>query len=187
MKSVEPEPLRDDRSGTDAPVPVFAEVFREHVPFAWRCLRRLGVPEGDVEDVCQEVFLVVHRKLGELDQRSTLRAWIYGICVRKASDFRKLSRVRHERLPGELPEQRAAGTQVEVLEQKRALAFLDRTLGELDDDKRAVFVLYEVEGLAMNEIAVAVGCPLQTAYSRLHAARKHVETAARREQAKEGP
>ena len=184
LNDVELEPACEGASGDDARTQPFATVFRDHVPFAWRCLRRLGVGEGDAEDVCQEVFLIVHKKLGDFDGRSSLRAWIYGICVRKASDYRKLSRVRHERLPGELPEHGAEPAQADSLDRKRALAFLDRALAELDDDKRAVFVLYEIEGLAMNEIAEVVGCPLQTAYSRLHAARKLVESAAKREQAR---
>jgi RNA polymerase sigma-70 factor (ECF subfamily) len=163
---------------------VFAEVFRENVPFAWRCLRRLGVPEKDVEDVCQEVFLVVHKKLGEFDHRSSVRAWIYGICARKASDHRRLAYQRRERVEETLPDPGVLPTQGEAIDRKRALSFLDRTLTELDDDKRSVFVLYEIEGLSMNEIASAIGCPLQTAYSRLHAARKFVEAACQREQAR---
>lgn len=184
---MELETARDSaRSAPRGPL-VFADVFRENVPFAWRCLKRLGVSPGDVEDVCQEVFLVVHRKLAEFDHRSSMRAWVYGICVRKASDYRKLSRKRHEQVTDTVPDR---GTETEEgagLDRARALAFLDRTLDELDDDKRAVFVLYEVEGLAMSEIAIAVACPLQTAYSRLHAARKHVETAVKREQLRSGP
>ncbi|MFO0547939.1 MAG: sigma-70 family RNA polymerase sigma factor [Polyangiaceae bacterium] len=154
----------------------FASVFRQHAPFAWRCLRRLGVASGDCDDVCQDVFLVVHRKLGELSSPDALRAWIYGICVRKASDYRRSARRRHEELsdappdrtsdapPG--PERQVAG--------KQALERLDRALAELDEDKRAAFVLYEIEGLTLQEVALACDTPLQTVYSRLGAARKHV-------------
>lgn len=186
MDDVELEPARDSARGDRPRSLVFADVFRENVPFAWRCLRRLGVSPGDVEDVCQEVFLIVHRKLGEFDFRSSVRAWIYGICVRKASDHRKLARMRHEHLTDVMPDKGAPAEQGEHLEREQALAFLDKTLADLDDDKRAVFVLYEIEGLPMNEIATVVGSPLQTAYSRLHAARKHVEAAVKREQARRG-
>lgn len=154
---------------------VFADVFRENVPFAWRCLRRLGVGPGDVEDVCQEVFIVLHRKLPDFDRRASVRAFIYGICVRKASDHRKLARNRKEQVTSDLPEAGVEADQGERVDRDRALARLDRALGELDDDKRATFVLYEIEGLAMAEVASVMGCPLQTAYSRLAAARKHVE------------
>jgi RNA polymerase sigma-70 factor (ECF subfamily) len=179
-------PMMASSGGEPAPsgVLVFADVFRENVPFAWRCLRRLGVAEKDVEDVCQEVFLVVHRRLADYDQRASVRAWIYGICVRKASEHRRLAYQRRERVEDNLPDAGVEPSQGEAIDTKRGLAFLDRTLAELDEDKRAVFVLYEIEGLTMNEIAAALECALQTAYSRLHAARKLVEAAFGREQAR---
>lgn len=159
----------------------FSEVFREHAPFAWRCLRRLGVSAADADDVCQEVFLVVHRRLGEYDGRATMRGWIYGMCVRKASDHRKLSHKRHESPTDTLPETPSEAPQTRDLERKRAIAALDAALALLDEEKRATFVLFEIEGLPMQEVATVLGCPLQTAYSRLHAARKSIETTVRRD------
>jgi RNA polymerase sigma-70 factor (ECF subfamily) len=156
-------------------LPPLAEIFREHAPFVWRGLRRLGVPESDVEDVCQEVFVVVHRKLGDFEGRSSLRTWIYGIAARTASDYRRSGRVRREVVTDAPPDVAHEGGQHDALALKQARAMLDRILDELDDDKRSVFVLYEIEELTMAEVADALGCPLQTAYSRLHAARKVVE------------
>jgi RNA polymerase sigma-70 factor (ECF subfamily) len=156
------------------PILTVAAVFRDHAPFAWRALRRLGVPEKDVDDVCQEVFVVIHRKLAEFEGRSTIRTWVYGICVRTASDYRKRAHVRHETVTDALPENASPRDAHEELVTHEARKVLDRILDELDDDKRAVFVLYEIEELTMAEVAEAVGCPLQTAYSRLHAARKLV-------------
>jgi RNA polymerase sigma-70 factor (ECF subfamily) len=167
---------RDDARGDDASgVPPLAEIFRQHAPFVWRGLRRLGVPECDVEDVCQEVFVVVHRKLADFEGRSSLRTWIYGICARTASDYRRSGRVRREVVTDAPPDAPHEGGQHEAVALKQARATLDRILDGLDDDKRAVFVLYEIEELTMAEVAEALGCPLQTAYSRLHAARKVVE------------
>ena len=158
----------------------FDQVFKDNGPFVWRTLRRLGVREADVDDVCQEVFVVVARKLAEFEGRSTLRTWIYGICIRTASAHRRLA--RHRETPTEdVPERVAEGTPHESLARNRALAALDRALSSLDDDKRTVFVLYEIEELGMAEIAEIVGCPLQTAYSRLHAARDKVQTALKAE------
>jgi RNA polymerase sigma-70 factor (ECF subfamily) len=153
----------------------FADVFRENAPYVWRVLRRLGVREADVEDLCQEVFVVVHRKLPEFEGRSSVRTWIYGICVRVASDHRRRAHVRREQPTENLPEEPHSAPQIKDLEREQARALLDRALADLDDDKRAVFVLYEIEQLDMKAVAQAVGCPLQTAYSRLHAARKRVE------------
>ena len=162
------------RSGA-ADVPPLAQIFREYGPFVWRGLRRLGIPESDVEDVCQEVFVVVHRKLGDFEGRSSLRTWIYGICARTASDYRRSGRVRREVVTDTPPDAPQDGGQQDAFALKQARATLDRILDQLDDDKRSVFVLYEIEELTMAEVAEALGCPLQTAYSRLHAARKVVE------------
>lgn len=159
----------------------FSDIFREHAPFAWRCLRRLGVSAADADDVCQEVFLVVHRRLREYDGRATMRGWIYGICVRKASDHRRLSHKRHESPTDKVPETASEAPQAMDLERKRAILALDAALALLDEDKRATFVLFEIEGLPMQEVATVLGCPLQTAYSRLHAARKSIETTVRRD------
>src|SRR5688572_22151749 len=74
----------------------FAEIFETHVPFLWRAAVGLGVPESEADDVCQEVMLVVHRRLVEFDGRA-LKSWLYGICLRVASDYRKKARVRRER------------------------------------------------------------------------------------------
>src|SRR5687768_6380913 len=161
--------------------PSLAEVFRREAPFVWRALRRLGVREADVEDVCQEVFVVVHRKLADFEGRSSLRTWIYGICARTASDYRRSARVRHEIVTDTPPETTSDARQHDVVALREARAKLDRILDQLDDDKRSVFVLYEIEELSMNEVAEALHCPLQTAYSRLHAARKIVETAVEKE------
>lgn len=162
-------------TGEQGDLPTLAEVFRAYAPFAWRALRRLGVPEADVEDVCQEVFVVVHRKLGDFEGRSSLKTWIYGICARTASDYRRSGRVRRELVTDAPPDAPHEASQHEVVALRQARARLDRILERLDDDKRSVFVLYEIEELTMAEVAEALACPLQTAYSRLHAARKIVE------------
>jgi len=168
----------------EAPKLTLTDVFRREAPFVWRALRRLGVREADIEDVCQEVFVVVHRKLADFEGRSSLRTWIYGICARTASDYRRSARVRREIVTDAPPDAPADARQLEALALREARAKLDRILDQLDDDKRAVFVLYEIEELTMNEVAEALSCPLQTAYSRLHAARKVVEAGVEKERAR---
>jgi RNA polymerase sigma-70 factor (ECF subfamily) len=173
--------LLSHRPSPTAPPPAaFREVYRANAAFVWRVLRRLGVPHADAEDVTQEVFVVVLKKLPSFAQRSSLRTWLYGIAYRSASEYRRRRHLRSE-VPTEQPDAGAAeAPQLESLDRKRARQRLDAILAELDDDKRAVFVFYEIEELAMSEVAEVVGCPLQTAYSRLRAAREHVEAAARR-------
>jgi RNA polymerase sigma-70 factor (ECF subfamily) len=167
------------------PVPSFAEVYRDYAPFIWRVLRRLGVRAADIEDVCQEVFVVVHRKLPEFAQRSSLRTWLYSIALRCASDHRRRAHVEREQCASELADAPIEAAQEASVADRQARVVLDRILDTLDEPKRAVFVLYELEELTMAEVAEAVACPLQTAYSRLHAARDAFEAAVKRHHAKE--
>jgi len=157
----------------------FDSVFTDASPYVWRVLGRLGVDRADLGDMCQEVFVVVHRRLGDYDGRVPVRSWIYGICVRTASDYRRRAHRRHERLLARLPEPSAPALQHQEVELGQARAQLKEVLDALDAPKREVFVLYELEELPMSEIARVLDCPLQTAYSRLHAARRAVTDAFR--------
>jgi RNA polymerase sigma-70 factor (ECF subfamily) len=167
-------------------VPSFAEVYRDYATYSWRVLRRLGVREADVADVCQELFLVVHKKLPGFAHRSSLRTWLYSIAIRCASDYRRRAHIKREQPTRALDDREPIDApQPASLAQREARALLDQILDTLDEPKRAVFVLYELEELAMAEVADAIGCPLQTAYSRLHAARAEFEAAVKRHHAKE--
>lgn len=153
--------------------PAFDEVFRAHAPFVWRTLRNLGASPTDAEDLSQEVFVVVHRKLAGFEGRSKMQTWLYSICLRTMSDWRRRA-VRREQ-PTEEPAAGQAGPDLEAeLVRRERLAKLRGALGQLDEDKRNVFVLFELEQLSMKEVAEAVGCPLQTAYARLYAARNEL-------------
>jgi RNA polymerase sigma-70 factor (ECF subfamily) len=163
---------------SDAPstAPDFRSIFESYGTFVTRALRQLEVPSADRHDLRQEIFVIVHRRLHEYDGRAPLRSWIYGICVRMASTYRRSARVRREQAC-ESPEPALSPSHDAVnhdlgLDSRRAFAHAEALLAKLDDEKRRVFVLYEIEGLSMTEVAEEVGCPLQTAYSRLHAARK---------------
>src|SRR4051794_30246840 len=76
--------------------PTLRDIYEQHGAFIWRVVRRLGVRPADLEDVCQEVFVIVHRKLPGFAHRSSLRTWLYGIAVRCASDHRRRAHVRRE-------------------------------------------------------------------------------------------
>jgi RNA polymerase sigma-70 factor (ECF subfamily) len=148
----------------------FPEIFQQHARFLWRTLMNLGVPSHEAQDLCQEVMLTVHRRLPEFDGRS-LRGWLYGICVRVASDYRRSARVRREVPHAEVPDAGLAADQAEHLERNRRLNRVLSALERLSEDKRAAFVLYEVEELTLAEISEALGVPLQTVYSRIKSAR----------------
>jgi RNA polymerase sigma-70 factor (ECF subfamily) len=153
----------------------FRARFEKDAAFVRGVLRHLGVPQADRDDLVQEVFFVVCRKLPGYDGRAPFRSWLYGICLRTVSSYRRSARVRHQ--SGEYCAvddcESDIGFNPELnAELRRICDALETLLLRLDDDKRKVFVLFALEGLPMTEVARIVGCPLQTAYSRLHAARK---------------
>jgi len=153
----------------------FDQLFETYARFVWRVLGRLGVAPHDVADASQEVFLVVHRKLASFEARSSVKSWIYGICLKVAASHRRKRRPNEAQFEETALSAGAPGLD-EELERRRARAILLSALEQLDEDKRDVFVLYEFEELSMPEVAEAIGCPLTTAYSRLHAARKQVRS-----------
>lgn len=155
--------------------PDFRTLFDQHVDFVWRVLRRYGVPERDADDVCQEVFLIIHRKLAEFEGRSSLRTWIYGIAARTAIASRRKAHVRRELFESAVVEQRSEPTQHEQAESKRALSQIEQLLAAMDCEKREAFVLYELEGMSVAEVARATGVPENTALYRLHRAREELE------------
>jgi RNA polymerase sigma-70 factor (ECF subfamily) len=150
-----------------------AEVYRAHAGFVWRVVRRLGVAEEALEDVVHDVFLVVHRRLGDYDGRAALTTWLFGVARGVASNhrrgqarsLRKLS-VAPTPTPGPDPEART--------EQAQAAAFVRGFLQGLDEDRRLLFELADLEGMKVPEIAEALGMNLNTAYARLRAVREQL-------------
>jgi RNA polymerase sigma-70 factor (ECF subfamily) len=151
------------------------DIMGDHLSFVWRTLKRHGVRESDLQDQSQEVFLLVHTKLAEFRGESALRTWIYGIAMRVAAGYRRKAHVTRESVMPTAPEQPMAAAQERAVEEKRALARLQALLEAVEPQKREVFVLYEVEELAMIEVAKAVGCPLRTAYAWYNQVREHVQ------------
>lgn len=159
-----------------APPLDFVTVYESSAANVLRSLRRLGVREADLEDAAQEIFVVVHRKLPEFAGRSSLKTWVFGICLRVASDWRARAHIKRETGSEEAPERTTSGeTPTREIARKQARVKLGALLERLDEDKRAVFVMFELEELSMAEVAETVGVPVQTAYARLYAARKFIE------------
>jgi len=165
-----------------------AAIHGDYADFAWRCLQRLGVRNADLEDMLQEVFVVVHRRLHTFRPDVPITGWLFGICTRVASGYRRRSYVRRERsIDDEVENERCADTAdpEEVAETRQARAQLETLLDELDVEKRAVFVMFEIEELECEEIAEILGVPVGTVYSRLHSARKAFDKAVARMKARE--
>jgi RNA polymerase sigma-70 factor, ECF subfamily len=156
------------------------DVVRAHAGFVYRVLLHLGVPEDRIDDASQEVFLVVLRQLPAFEGRSTPSTWLYGICRNVAHSERRRLRRTPEVPTDELPETVVQAAQEGDLWARRAHARLIWALGELKEEQRTVFVLYEIEELTLEEIAAAEGAPLTTIHSRLKAARERVQALLRR-------
>jgi RNA polymerase sigma-70 factor (ECF subfamily) len=161
--------------------PTFEDVYAQTFPFAWRLLRRLGVPEASLDDASQDVFVIVHRRLAEFEGRSSLRTWVAGIALRVASDLRRATRRRGETvaLSSELSEQLSdvRPGPLERATNAQAFALMQRLLEGLSEEQRDVFVLAELEQLTATEISVIVGAGVNTVYSRLRLARAAFEAA----------
>jgi RNA polymerase sigma-70 factor (ECF subfamily) len=158
------------------PIPSFQEIFEQYAAYLCRSLLSLGVKPSEVEDVCQEVLLIVHRRLPEFDGKA-LRSWLYGICLRVAANHRRSARLRHETLTEQVPDRPLPPNQPEFVDGQRLQTRLLQVLDRLEDTQREAFVLYEIEQLTLREVAEAAGVPLQTVYSRLEAARAAVRSA----------
>lgn len=159
-------------------LPTFQEVFEAHVAYVYRLMLHLGVPARNAEDACQEVFVVVSRRLPECDDAEHLRSWLYSIAWRIASAHRRRASNRNETPMADLGELlvESRGPSDEIEERQR-LERLHRALATLTEEQRVVFILYEVEQLRMREVALAVDCSINTAFSRLYAARRRVADA----------
>ena len=166
----------------------FKEVYDAHFRFVWRSLRRLGVPESDVADAVQDVFIVVHRRLGEFEGRSKVTTWLYGICYRVAHDRRRLAHVRRRAVDDDGELDNRADETVDVAadaERRQGLALLEAILDELPLEQRAVFTLFELDGLGGEAIAELLEIPLGTVYSRLRIAREQFKKTVARVQARD--
>ena len=148
-------------------------VYREHADFVVRVAGQLGIDATHVEDVVHDVFLVVHRRLHEYDGRS-MRSWLYGITRRVVLHHHRGRRRAHERIRL-APVPSAAPDPEEGTAVQEAAAIVESFVATLDEDQRTVFVLVELEGTPMPEIAEALGVKLNTLYSRLRLARRRFE------------
>ncbi|MFO0651249.1 MAG: sigma-70 family RNA polymerase sigma factor [Polyangiales bacterium] len=166
-----------------------AELVAAHGRFVFMTLQRFGVRGPDVEDLAQEVFVVAFQRLHSRDPAHRVTTWLWGVCMRVASNHRRRAWVRRERPHDETPEpaeETRSPDAEEVAHRRQQRAQLDAILDELDLERRATFVMFEIDGMTCDEIAADMGVPVGTVYSRLHAARKQFQEALRRARLREG-
>jgi RNA polymerase sigma-70 factor (ECF subfamily) len=168
--------------------PPFNAIYRQYFSFVWASAKRFGVRPEFMDDVVQEVFIVIHAKVHTLEKPEALRSWIYGVVRRTVSDHHSSQRSRPLGTPleGAVEARLSDGaTPLHATERTDRLALLERLLDELGETKREVFVLAELHEMTAPEIADALGIPLNTAYSRLRAARQEFDEALARHTARE--
>ena len=149
----------------------FEALYHEYFGFVWRMLVHFGVPDQQVEDAVQDVFVVVHRRFGDWDLDAP-NSWLYGIARRVASGHRR-SRTRHLRKLDALPSPAPLELE-ERLADRELLGVINRALAELEPSAREVFVMAEIEGMSAREIGTILQTNPNTVASRLRKARAHV-------------
>lgn len=161
-----------------AAAPDLAQLYASHFRYVWRCLRSLGVRDRELDDAIQDLFMVVQRKLPEFDGKVSPKTWLYAIAIRIARRTKERSwRDQRHASHGDDPESPCTSSpdaEAQV-EQNQRLSLARAALSALDDDKREVFVLAQVEQMSAKEIADIVGIPMNTVYSRLRVARAAFE------------
>jgi RNA polymerase sigma-70 factor, ECF subfamily len=176
----DPERARATRDVVPA---TLTQVYGAHFDFVWRNARRLGVPEALADDVAQDVFLVVARRIGSFDGRASIRSWIFGILVRVVRDHKRRFRRKSARnvpldtdFSTEDQSQSPHGTTpFEAAEQAERARFLERLLAPLTEDQRTLLILAELEQWTLRELAELFHSNTSTIYSRLQAAKREVE------------
>jgi RNA polymerase sigma-70 factor, ECF subfamily len=133
----------------------------------------MGGPPGDRDDLVQDVFLIVLRRLPSFDGEN-IAAWLYQITRRRVRDFRRLQWFKRLLFRDRRFLESFGGTETSTdagdrRDQRRRLEHLLEWLGE---EQRAAFVLFEIEGLSGEEIASMQGVPVNTVWARIHTARK---------------
>jgi RNA polymerase sigma-70 factor (ECF subfamily) len=161
----------------------FEQLYDQWFDDVSRWVRALGAREADRDDVVQDVFLVVHRRLTEFDGQN-VAGWLYQIARRKVRDYRHLMWVKHLFGNSSLPlaDDMLKTTQgpLDHLETQQKRQLFERLLDGLNQDQRAAFVLFEIEGHSGEDVARLLGVPVNTVWARIHKARKKLQERAER-------
>jgi RNA polymerase sigma-70 factor (ECF subfamily) len=176
VDAVEAARHEEQHNGSPLETLRFEEVYAEQFDFVWRAARGLGMGTGNVDDVVQEVFLIVHRKLHTLETPRAIRSWLFGITRRVCKDHRRslARRGPHVELdqqrevdPGKDPQAHLVGRQ--------ELLIVERYVDGLDEENRALFFLTLLEGLPIADAAKALNLNANTTYSRVRILRQELQ------------
>ena len=160
------------------------QLYREEHAFVWRNARRLGCADEWVDDAVQEVFLVAARRLHELTPEANFRGWLFAIV------FRIVQRLQRDRARYRARVNRFGMTQVGAQQpshedSSHAARELRLLLAQLDEAKRVVVILVELEGMTSAEAAATLGIPQGTVDTRLRGARRRLQQLLEQQRARE--
>jgi RNA polymerase sigma-70 factor (ECF subfamily) len=164
----------------------FQALFDAEFSYVCRALRRLGVREGDLEDVAQEVFVSVHGKFASYDRALPIKPWLFAFAFRAAANYQRLARHRREVAAPDTHERAAEGTPEQLLVERQMQARVLAALEGVPLDRRSVLIMHDIDGISAPDISVALSIPLNTVYSRVRVAREEFRGALRREQLRGG-
>jgi RNA polymerase sigma-70 factor (ECF subfamily) len=155
----------------------FTQVYEDSFDDVERWLRAMGVPASDLEDVAQEVFVVVGRKLGSFDGKN-LRGWLYRIASLTARRLRRRPWYKHlfsrrQELDLDTFEWVGSGP-AESVERRELQEQLGRVLSKMSEKRRTALILFELEGYSGEEIAELLEIPIATVWTRLYHARQEL-------------
>ncbi len=172
------------------PVPIepvtFEVLYNEYFSFVWRTARRLGVSENSLEDVCQDVFFALHRRLPDFAGRSSLRTWVFGFTLNVVQVHHRSQRRKNVsyRAVGDvvdpdtlIDDSKAADDRLYCAEIVRCACL---TLAEIPVENRDVFVMASLEGMSAAEISREFHLNVNTVYTRLRSARQQFKRLVRR-------
>jgi RNA polymerase sigma-70 factor (ECF subfamily) len=167
----ETPPLRQYTSVSDLDhADSFDAIYAREFEYVWRTLGRFGVPPSDIADAAHDVFVVVYQKRNDLDPNRSVRPLLFGIARRIAATARRKQR----------PESDPDAELLVAAPPHEERDMLWQALAVLDDDRRAVFILHDLEGYTGPEIAALLGIVVNTVHSRLRLARAELVAALHR-------
>jgi RNA polymerase sigma-70 factor (ECF subfamily) len=181
--------MSEARSSIEAQSLDFESIYDTWFHEVCRWMRALGGFDADLDDLAQEVFLVVRRKLPEFDGQN-LRAWLYGIAQRTVSNYRRAAWYRSfwKRKKNDEPQLSLHALvdpsrgPIEELERRDAERILSVVLRSMKEKHRTAFILFAIEGYSGEEIAELEGVPVNTIWTRLFQARKEFKRSLERVQ-----
>jgi RNA polymerase sigma-70 factor (ECF subfamily) len=152
----------------------FENLYERHFEFTWRVLRYLGLDGASINDGCQELWLVVHRRLPTMPLHSQVRTWLFGVAVNVVRNQRRSAARR--RCDPALPASLASpGLDPEAAHAARETwTAVQSFLETLDENDRWIFVFNVIERMSADETALALGIEVESVYQRVRTLRRAI-------------